>query len=653
MVNGKDVAVDESIFFSVKAYGAVGNGVTDDTASIQAAINAAAVSGGTVFFPPGTYNRTTITLPSNVNILTFEIVGQHILRGDIPTNSGKLILWNSQDVSLSPSNALPYNPAIIQNQFAVNLRGVASTRIPVGIFSWVNVEGDMTLGQNPKNPNAVFGQIDVNGPTVGASHGDVAGEFAVVLRGTSTSVLGDERGVFGRINADANQPITRAVAVMGSVGTTASAITDAHSFYGTAPVLSAPGSIVNSVTAKFDQPTSATTVNRSLHAGGESSFGGTIASPRVVIDSGGAGGINITTGTFVVSGPSTFNGLATFKDTTFIVVDDADATKTLVFSLGGAVAGADLTLAWVGTVDRTITIPDVTGQLETIDNAHTITGVKTFNAGWVYDQTASLDFILIKGQTGTGSFGGGAAFIRVTDTLTGFSADIEPPTSGFTTNVAISLPNGSGELVNVGAVQNLNNKVLQTLCSFISSTAAAGVSFRDTTTSTKRLRMILSGAVGNNTLTFTNTAARNFGHGNLSGNVVVVGDDAPAVASGNLGKVDLTGQTAAIGSTNLSSTPPAGLYRVDVYVACTTASGAGAPTLDVNLAWTDVVGATNRNVTAEPGATAFPLSLAATGRSSASLFVQVASGDIAYTTTINAAAGTPQYAIYIRVTHLG
>jgi Pectate lyase superfamily protein len=42
--------------FNVMAFGATGNGTTDDTAAIQAAINACgAAGGGTVFFPPGTY----------------------------------------------------------------------------------------------------------------------------------------------------------------------------------------------------------------------------------------------------------------------------------------------------------------------------------------------------------------------------------------------------------------------------------------------------------------------------------------------------------------------------------------------------------------------------------------------------------------------
>lgn len=41
--------------FNVMAYGAKGDGVTDDTAAIQAAVNAGSNAGGIVFFPPGTY----------------------------------------------------------------------------------------------------------------------------------------------------------------------------------------------------------------------------------------------------------------------------------------------------------------------------------------------------------------------------------------------------------------------------------------------------------------------------------------------------------------------------------------------------------------------------------------------------------------------
>ena len=56
--------------FNVKSYGATGNGSTDDSAAIQAAINAAAVNGGTVWFPQGTYNSSAVhNVPCNINLL--------------------------------------------------------------------------------------------------------------------------------------------------------------------------------------------------------------------------------------------------------------------------------------------------------------------------------------------------------------------------------------------------------------------------------------------------------------------------------------------------------------------------------------------------------------------------------------------------------
>lgn len=219
-----------------------------------------------------------------------------------------------------------------------------------------------------------------------------------------------------------------------------------------------------------------------------------------------------------------------------------------------------------------------------------------------------------------------------------------------TANRTITWPDASGTVVLAGVKVALSGN---TNSVFDSNTASSGASFADLTVSTKKLRFVLSGAVGNNSLTLTNTAARNFGLGDVGGNIVIAGDQAPAVSAGRLGKVDLTGQTAGIGSTNLSNTPPAGIYKVDVVVVCTTASGAGAPTLDFNLAWTDVLGATNRNATANPGETAFPLPLSTTGRTAATYTIHVASGNIAYSTTVNAAAGTPQYALYIRTVALG
>ena len=143
----------------------------------------------------------------------------------------------------------------------------------------------------------------------------------------------------------------------------------------------------------------------------------------------------------------------------------------------------------------------------------------------------------------------------------------------------------------------------------------------------------------------TSTATRTMTVLNLSGTPVVVGDDPPAVAAGSLGKVDLTAQTADITTTNLSNTPPAGVYEVEVYLLCTTAD-VTAGSLTVTLGWTDGVGAT----TSTP-ITAF--TLAATGRTSGRQLMQVASGNITYAVAITGGYGTSQFAVYVRTVALG
>jgi hypothetical protein len=68
--NMKDAVAEIQV--SVKNYGAVGNGVADDTAAIQAAVaRAVTIGGAVVYFPPGTYlTSAAITIASTgVDIL--------------------------------------------------------------------------------------------------------------------------------------------------------------------------------------------------------------------------------------------------------------------------------------------------------------------------------------------------------------------------------------------------------------------------------------------------------------------------------------------------------------------------------------------------------------------------------------------------------
>jgi hypothetical protein len=61
---------DPSPHLDVKAYGAMGNGITDDTNALQSAINAAASGGGSiVFFPPGVYLASQIVLTQGISLV--------------------------------------------------------------------------------------------------------------------------------------------------------------------------------------------------------------------------------------------------------------------------------------------------------------------------------------------------------------------------------------------------------------------------------------------------------------------------------------------------------------------------------------------------------------------------------------------------------
>jgi len=69
------------LFLNVKDYGAVGNGGTDDTVAIQAALDAVPAGGGTVYFPTGTY-LVSIANGDNVNKLALRLTKTGVtLRG--------------------------------------------------------------------------------------------------------------------------------------------------------------------------------------------------------------------------------------------------------------------------------------------------------------------------------------------------------------------------------------------------------------------------------------------------------------------------------------------------------------------------------------------------------------------------------------------
>ena len=109
-------------YVSVKDFGAIGNGATDDTAAINKAIDAAyANGGGVVTFEPKTYAiLTTVKVRSNV---TLDLCGATLQR--IGTNKTFNIV---QNYTYNPGTAIDTNISIINGTIAGNVTNDVATQ---------------------------------------------------------------------------------------------------------------------------------------------------------------------------------------------------------------------------------------------------------------------------------------------------------------------------------------------------------------------------------------------------------------------------------------------------------------------------------------------------------------------------------------------
>lgn len=104
--------VNESVFgsilYNVKAYGAKGDGVTDDTASIQAANATATVAKTPLFFPSGTYKVSALTLTAPIIYGAgwgVTVIKGNSASGDVITLSGDHTVLTDMKVTSSVAAA--------------------------------------------------------------------------------------------------------------------------------------------------------------------------------------------------------------------------------------------------------------------------------------------------------------------------------------------------------------------------------------------------------------------------------------------------------------------------------------------------------------------------------------------------------------------
>jgi hypothetical protein len=117
----------------VRAFGAKGDGSTDDTVAIQAALNFAEESHGVVFFPHGTYKITSpLKLAPNVHIeglgvgfgsviLPFQSAGMTIRGADLKKYNGFGFRNRIRGVTIVMKNAPKFPAIVIDSAYTVKL----------------------------------------------------------------------------------------------------------------------------------------------------------------------------------------------------------------------------------------------------------------------------------------------------------------------------------------------------------------------------------------------------------------------------------------------------------------------------------------------------------------------------------------------------
>ena len=140
-----------NLVFNVKAYGAVGDGVTDDNAALQAAHDAIGSAGGKIYVPAGTYLMNSKWLISKSNI-EIEFAPGAVLKAaagaanlSVGAGGGLVHIWKSSGTqtnvyfhgaAIDLNNVAEVNALEIWGRVVMPISGLQRTsRLKVRAFS--------------------------------------------------------------------------------------------------------------------------------------------------------------------------------------------------------------------------------------------------------------------------------------------------------------------------------------------------------------------------------------------------------------------------------------------------------------------------------------------------------------------------------------
>ena len=193
---------------NVLDFGAVGDGVADDTAAIQAAINAAPLNGGTVFFPAGIYKFSNISVTSPISICG-EGYQDSATRFVNPTASSPFFSFsNVNGISLSNFKASSSVPRTSGSYFSFSVTsrvtisdffmsdyyiGISidnSDNIVIDSFSMFNgVYTAIQIGKNGRVENCSINNGYIKNETSPSTYGVFAGYVDVFSLGSGLIII--------------------------------------------------------------------------------------------------------------------------------------------------------------------------------------------------------------------------------------------------------------------------------------------------------------------------------------------------------------------------------------------------------------------------------------------------------------------------------